>query len=132
MTPDSVPTVLVVEDYSDSRELLSSLLRREGYYVVEATNGKEGLLEAGRNSPDLILMDLAMPEMDGIEMARRVRQVPKLSLTPIFVVSAYATKDVMSDAIAAGCTEVFSKPLDIDALLDKIKESLEQDHTPEI
>ncbi len=117
-------TILVVEDYPDSRSLLSALLRSKGYKVLEAGDGREGLRQASRTMPDLILMDLAMPEMDGIETTRQLRQRQKLSRTPIFVITAYATSDVKSDAIAAGCAEVFAKPLDIEALLGRIKATL--------
>jgi CheY-like chemotaxis protein len=124
MTPESAPTILVIEDYSDTRELLSSLLRRKGYNVLEAENGKEGVLEATYRNPDLILMDLALPEMDGVEAAELIHRVPKLSQTPIFVVSAYATEEVKADALAAGCTEIFTKPIEVEALLEKIRETL--------
>jgi CheY-like chemotaxis protein len=117
--------ILVVEDYSDSRTLLSSLLRAQGYKVIEARDGKEGLRQANRVTPDLILMDLAMPEMDGVEAARRLRERHALSRTPIFAISAYAIDAVKHDAIAAGCAEVFIKPLDIEKLLGKIKATLE-------
>ena len=118
------PVILVIEDYSDSRTLLSSLLRAKGYEVVEARDGKEGLRQASRITPDLILMDLAMPEMDGVEATRQLRQRHILSGTPIFAISAYATADVKHDAIAAGCAEVFPKPLDIESLLGRIKARL--------
>ena len=118
------PIILVIEDYSDSRTLLSSLLRAKGYKVVEARDGREGLLQANRVTPDLILMDLAMPEMDGVEATRRLRQRHTLSRTPIFAISAYATGGVRNDAIAAGCAEVFGKPLDVESLLGKIKATL--------
>src|SRR5260370_33837955 len=121
MNGSATPTILVVEDYPDSRRLLSSLLRAKGYKVVEAQDGKEGLLQANRVNPDLILMDLAMPEMDGVEATRQMRQRRGLSQTPIFALSAYATRDVKQDAIEAGCTEVFAKPLHIESLLGKIK-----------
>src|SRR5713101_8739429 len=111
------PIILVIEDYSDSCTLLSSLLRARGYKVVEARDGKEGLLQANRITPDLILMDLAMPEMDGVEATRRLRQRNALSRTPIFAISAYATAAVREDAIAAGCAEVFRKPIDVEKLL---------------
>ena len=117
-------TILVIEDYTDSRTLLSSLLRARGYKVVEARDGKEGVLQANRITPDLILMDLAMPEMDGVEAARQLRRRNTLSRTPIFAISAYATADVKRDAIAAGCAEVFAKPLDIESLLVRIKATL--------
>lgn len=118
------PIILVIEDYSDSRTLLSSLLRGKGYKVVEARDGREGLLQANRITPDLILMDLAMPEMDGVEATRRLRQRHTLSRTPIFAISAYATAEVKHDALAAGCAEVFLKPVDIESLLGKIRATL--------
>src|SRR6266403_5229129 len=118
------PIILVIEDYSDSRTLLSALLRSKGYKVVEARDGKEGLLQASRTSPDLILMDLAMPEMDGVEATRQLRQRHILARTPIFAISAYATADVKQDAMAAGCAEVFLKPLEIEKLLGRIKATL--------
>ena len=117
-------TILIIEDYSDSRTLLSALLRGQGYKVVEARDGKEGLRQANGVTPDLILMDLAMPEMDGVEATRRLRQRHTLSHTPIFAISAYATAEVKDDAIAAGCAEVFAKPIDIESLLGRIKATL--------
>ena len=120
----STPIILVIEDYSDRRTLLSAVLRAKGYKVVEASDGKEGLLQANRVKPDLILMDLAMPKMDGIEATRQLRQRHTLSQVPVFVISAYTTADVKQDALAAGCTEVFPKPIDIESLLSKIKTRL--------
>src|SRR5882672_11686005 len=117
-------TILIIEDYSDSRTLLSSLLRGQGYKVVEARDGKEGLRQANRVTPDLILMDLAMPEMDGVAATRHLRERHTLAHIPIFVMSAYVTADVKQDAMAAGCAEVFAKPLDIESLLGKIRERL--------
>ena len=119
-----VSTILVIEDYADSRTLLSSLLRAKGYKVVEVRDGKEGLRQANRVGPDLILMDLAMPEMDGVEATRQLRQRNTLSRTPIFAISAYATADVKEDAKAAGCAEVFAKPLDVESLLGRIKATI--------
>ena len=91
------PTVLVIEDYSDTRMLLSSFLRAHGFKVIEARDGKEGFIQANRVIPDLILMDLALPKMDGIEATRRIRQRHALSQTPILAISAYATGDVARD-----------------------------------
>ena len=117
-------TILVVDDYIDNRVLLAAWLRAKGYKVVEAQDGKEGVLQANRLHPDLILMDLAMPELDGIEATRQLRQRHAFSRTPIFAISAYATHDVKDDALAAGCTEVFDKPLDLPLLLGKIQGTL--------
>ena len=125
---EAASTILVVDDYIDNRVLLAAWLRAKGYKVVEAQDGKEGVLQANRSHPDLILMDLAMPELDGIEATRQLRQRQAFSRTPIFAISAFATHDVKDDALAAGCTEVFDKPLDLPLLLGKIKGSL--DHGP--
>jgi len=121
---DVASTILVVDDYVDNRVLLSAWLRAKGYKVVEAQDGKEGVLQANRSHPDLILMDLAMPELDGVEATRQLRQRQTFSRTPIFAISAYATHDVRDDALAAGCNEVFTKPLDLPLLLGKIETSL--------
>jgi len=121
-------TILVIEDYSDTRELLSVLLRRRGYNVIEAEDGVEGLLKAGWVYPDLIVMDLSLPEMDGVEVARRIHAQPKLSQIPIFVVSAYLTEAVKADVRNAGCTETFPKPFDADALMEKITTTLNADN----
>ena len=122
---DDTSTILVVDDYVDNRVLLAAWLRAKGYKVVEAQDGREGVLQASRSHPDLILMDLAMPELDGIEATRQLRQRHAFSRTPIFAISAYATRDVKDDALAAGCTDVFDKPLDLPFLLSKIQVTLD-------
>jgi CheY-like chemotaxis protein len=124
VTAKKNPLILVIEDYSDSRVLLSALLRSKGYKVIEAKDGREGMLQANRVKPDLILMDLAMPEMDGVEATRQLRKRQVLAETPIFAITAYATADVKRDALAAGCTEIFQKPLDVETLLGRIKTRL--------
>ena len=120
----SAPTILVIEDYSDTRELLSALLHTNGYNVVEAEDGIEGILKAGWLYPDLILMDLSLPEMDGVEAAARIHAQAKLSRIPIFVLSAYLTEEVEKDVRKAGCVEVFPKPFDARALLERISAAL--------
>ena len=124
-TAKAAATILVIEDYSDTRELLSGMLRYKGFHVIEAEDGLEGLLKASANYPDLIILDLALPEMDGVEAARRIHEQPKLSHTPIFVISAFVTKEVEKDVRAAGCVEIFPKPFDVDVLLAKINSTLE-------
>lgn len=125
MTTKTSSTILVVDDYQDNRTLLSAWLRAKGYKVVEANDGREGVLQANRSNPDLILIDLAMPELDGVEATRQIRQRNVFARTPIFAISAYATHDVKDDALAAGCNEVFVKPLDLESLLGKIHSALE-------
>lgn len=117
-------TILIIEDYPDTRELLSTMLRGKGYKVIEAEDGLEGLLKATAMYPDLIIMDLSLPEMDGVEAARRIHRQAKLAHIPIFVVSAYLTEDVKEDVSKAGCVEVFPKPFDAELLLRKINERL--------
>jgi len=129
-TAKTVSTILVIEDYSDTRELLSVLLRRRGYNVIEAEDGVEGLLKAGWVYPDLILMDLSLPEMDGVEVVRRIHAQAKLSQIPIFAVSAYLTEAVEADVRAAGCVETFAKPFNADALLERIDEMLKATSNP--
>ena len=120
----AAPTILVIEDYSDTRELLSGMLRYKGFHVIEAEDGLEGLLKASATYPDLIILDLALPEMDGVEAARRIHAQAKLAHTPIFVISAFVTKEVEADVRAAGCVEIFPKPFDVDHLLAKINSTL--------
>ena len=117
----SAPTILVIEDYADTRELISSLLRKSGYHVIEAEDGIEGLLKASGCYPDLIIIDLTLPEMDGVETARRIHEMPKLSRVPIFAISAWLTKEVEADVRAAGCVEVFSKPFELEALVRSVR-----------
>ncbi|MFN2577688.1 MAG: response regulator [Pyrinomonadaceae bacterium] len=128
MTKRDTPIILVVEDYPDTRHLLAALLRSRGYMVIEAGDGREGVLQANRVNPDLILMDLALPELDGVEATRQLRQRHTLSQTPIFAISAFATSDVKRDALDAGCNEVFLKPLDIVPFLGKVRETLSAEH----
>jgi CheY-like chemotaxis protein len=116
----AAPTILVIEDYADAREFLAVLLYRKGYKVVQASNGQDGLLMARKINPDLILMDLALPEMDGVEVARRIHATPGLSQIPIFVVSAYLNSEIEAEIRAAGCVEMFGKPFDVESLLETI------------
>jgi CheY-like chemotaxis protein len=116
----ALPTILVIEDYLDTRTMIAMLLSRRGYNVIEAGDGIEGILKAGWKRPDLILMDLALPEMDGIEATRRIHETPQLADIPIIVMSAYLNDDVERDALAAGCVEMFPKPFDAESFLECI------------
>jgi CheY-like chemotaxis protein len=118
------PTILIIEDYSDTRQMISMLLTRRGYNVIEAADGLEGLVKANWNYPDLILMDLALPEMDGVEATRRIHSTPRLADIPIIVLSAYLNEAVERDVLAAGCVEMFPKPFDAESLLECIEVTL--------
>ena len=119
-------TILVIEDYPDTRELLSTVLMKYGYNVIEAKDGREGLLKVACQPPDLILMDLSLPEMDGIAVAKRIHETAGLSHIPIFAVSAYLTAGVEADVRAAGCVEMFNKPFDFDSLMEAIAMTLRE------
>ena len=109
-------TVMVVEDFEDNRFMMRRLLEMSGYRVVEAINGQEAVETARRELPDLILMDLSLPLLDGLAATRRIREQKELSKVPIIAVSAHDTADFHAEAIAAGCNEYVTKPIDFDQL----------------
>jgi CheY-like chemotaxis protein len=106
------PTVIVVDDCADIRELLRVALEARGYQVLEAEDGRAAVELAGRKSPDLILMDLNMPVLDGLAATRALRELAGLCDVPIIAVSANAAETHRADAFAAGCSEYVTKPLD--------------------
>ena len=109
-------TVLVVEDFEDNRFMMRRLLEMSGYRVIEAVNGQEAVEAARRERPDLILMDLSLPLLDGLAATRRIREQDGLGKVPIIAVSAHDTADFHADALAAGCNEYVTKPIDFDQL----------------
>lgn len=111
--------MLVAEDHEDTRFLLKTLLTFRGLSVVEATNGEEAVEVAGRERPDLILMDGSLPKMDGCAATRRMRSLDPLRDVPIVFLSGHADQDSQAAARDAGCDEYMTKPLDT-ALLDRI------------
>lgn len=112
--PPSQATVLIVEDHADSREILSLLFRRVGYTVLEANDGKEGLRRVAGTHPNLIVTDLGLPEMDGLEFVRRVRaQDGNRDHLKIALLTAYDPKDYLVPALKAGCDLVVGKPIDL-------------------
>ena len=112
----ALKTVLVVEDFEDNRFMMRRLLEMSGYRVVEAVNGQEAVERAVSERPDLILMDLSLPYLDGLAATRRIRQQDGLDHVPIVAVSAHDTADFHADALAAGCNEYVTKPIDFDHL----------------
>jgi CheY-like chemotaxis protein len=115
--------VLVVEDHHDTSFLLCRLLKMEGYEVEHAIDGMVGFSTATSAHPDLIVTDIQMPRMDGIEMIKRIRGSRPISGTPIIVMSAYG-KRLINDAIEAGADAFVEKPIDLDNLLATIKSKL--------
>jgi len=112
-------TILIAEDHFDSREALSTLLEAFGYRVLAAVNGREAVERAQEHSPDLILMDIMMPEMDGFEATRRLRELDETRDIPIIVVTAM--EGARSLALQAGATDFLRKPIDSRMLLDRIR-----------
>jgi two-component system, cell cycle response regulator DivK len=110
------PTVMVVEDFEDNRFMMRRLLEMSGYRVLEAINGEEAVELAHRERPNLILMDLSLPQLDGLAATRRIRQHEDLRNVPIVAVSAHDTADFHADALAAGCNDYVTKPIDFDQL----------------
>ena len=116
--------ILIVEDHEENRRLLRDLLTSVGYEFVEAVSGEEGLTLAETHVPDLILMDLQLPDVDGYEITRRIRANPALRHIPIIAVTSYALSGDDAKAVEAGCNACVSKPFDPVELLAKIREYL--------
>jgi CheY-like chemotaxis protein len=121
------PTVLLVEDTEDNRFMMRRLLEMSGYRVVEAANGDEAVKMARAESPQLILMDLSLPIIDGLAATRLIRQVPDLESTPIIAVSAHDSSDFQAEAVEAGCNSYVTKPIDFNALEELIRQLLTPD-----
>ena len=107
-------TILVVDDFDDTRLLLRTWLERRGFRVLEAENGIQAINQAESEAPDLIIMDMQMPELDGLSATRRIRM--SLDSVPILAVSAYGADQFRELALAAGCTEYVSTPFEPDTL----------------
>jgi two-component system cell cycle response regulator DivK len=117
-------TILVVEDQEDNRRIFRDLLRSAGYDVIEAVNGVEGVSAAETHNPDLILMDIQLPGIDGYEATRQIKANPSLQKTPIIVVTSYALSGDDVKAFEAGCDAYVAKPFSPRELLAKIGEYL--------
>lgn len=115
--------VLVVEDHHDTSFTLCKLLKLEGYEVDHAIDGMAGYNSASTRHPDLIVTDVQMPRMNGIDMIRRIRTQADLKEVPIIVMSAYG-KRVIADAISAGADGYIEKPLDLEKFISRVKDIL--------
>ena len=105
-------TILVVDDFDDTRLLLRTWLERRGFRVVEAENGIQAINQADTESPDLIIMDMQMPQLDGLSATRRIRKLESMNSVPIVAVSAYGADQFREQALAAGCNEYVSTPFE--------------------
>jgi two-component system cell cycle response regulator DivK len=116
--------ILVIEDHEDNRRIVRDLLTSADYETIEAVTGEEGLTLAETQRPDLILMDIQLPGLDGYEVTRRVKANPALRHIPIIAVTSYALDGDDAKAFGAGCDAYVAKPYDPLALLDIIRQHL--------
>jgi two-component system cell cycle response regulator DivK len=111
-------TILVVEDYEDTSLAMRLALEDEGYHILEAADGEQAVEVAAHARPEIILMDLNLPKLDGLGATRRIRSNPELSDAIIVAVTAYPDADHRARALAAGCNAYVTKPIDFDFLKD--------------
>lgn len=117
-----MPRILIVDDNEDNRDVLSRRLQKRGYDVTCAGGGKAGVMQASGDSPDVILMDMNMPELDGWDATRLIRE--QGVMVPVIAITAHAMQGDRERAIEAGCTDYHTKPVELDALLTLIEKLL--------
>ncbi len=120
--------ILLVEDNEMNRDMLSRRLARRGYDVVIAVDGESGLALASTESPDLILMDMSLPLLDGWEASRRLKAEPATQHIPVIALTAHAMSSDRDKAIDAGCDDYDTKPVELDRLLQKMEALLAASH----
>src|SRR5262245_15503096 len=116
--------ILIIEDQEDNRTIMRDLLSQAGYELIEAVDGGQGVELAKRERPDLILMDIQLPVLDGFEATRRIRAIEELKSVPIIAVTSYALSGDKARTRAAGCDAYVAKPFSPRALLAKVREFL--------
>ena len=120
--------ILMVEDTEDNRQIMRDLMSNTDYDLIEAVDGADGVAMAALHKPDLILMDIQLPVMDGYEAARRIKADPALKHIPIIAVTSYALSGDEAKTLAAGCDGYVAKPFSPRLLLAKIREFLPQEN----
>ena len=115
-----MPKILLVEDNEMNRDMLSRRLMRNGFTVVMAVDGQKGVELAGQEAPDLILMDISLPVIDGWEATRRIKSDPGTAAIPIIALTAHAMTQDRDRAFAVGCDDFDTKPVELPRLLEKI------------
>jgi len=118
--------ILMIEDNEQNRYLATFLLERNGYLVESAVDGASGVRAAASNPPDIILLDIQLPQMDGHAVARALRELRTLDGTPIIAVTSYAMVGDREKSLAAGCDGYIEKPIDPDSFVDTIRGIVEQ------
>ena len=117
-------TILLVEDFDDTRLMMKLWLQKKGYRVIEAEDGEQAVELAQREQPDLIIMDMMMPGLGGLDATRQIREYQSLRQTPIVAVSAYGADEYRARALDAGCNEYVPTPFDPEALSQLIERLL--------
>ena len=125
-----MPTVLYIEDDQANRTLVRRVLEAEGYKILEAESGGQGLEVARSEWPDMILVDISMPDMDGYEVTARLRAMGEVGRVPIVALTANVMRGDRERALEAGCSGYIQKPLDIDALPVQVASFLEHSGNP--
>ncbi len=121
--------ILYIEDNPENRLLVKRILEAEGYSVIEAADGLAGLEIAARMQPDLILLDINLPEMDGYDLARRFRDTPGLQQVPILAITANVMQGDRERTLEAGCDGYIQKPIDVDRLPEQVRAAMQRTHT---
>ncbi|MFL5381554.1 MAG: response regulator [Longimicrobiaceae bacterium] len=116
-----MPRILLVEDNEMNRDMLSRRLERKGYQVVLAVDGQSGVEMAASHAPDLVLMDMSLPVLDGWEATRRLKADPATRRIPVIALTAHAMSSDREKALEAGCDEYDTKPIELPRLLGKIE-----------
>ena len=116
--------ILVIEDNQQNMYLTTFLLEKSGYEVIQAWNGVEGIKKAEASIPDLILLDIQLPEMDGYEVAWMLKKIPEISKIPIVAVTSYAMRGDKENVMAAGCDGYIEKPINPDSFISEIEQYL--------
>ena len=119
-------TILVVEDNEENRDMLSRRLQRKGYVVLMAVDGAEGVAMAQAEGPDVILMDMSLPVLDGWDATRQLKAAPQTAAIPIIALTAHAMAGDRAKAVEAGCDDYDTKPIELPRLLGKIEALLEK------
>lgn len=126
MGAEAVSTILLVEDNALNQDMLSRRLQRRGYTVVVAADGQQGVALARSESPDLILMDMSLPLLDGWEATRQIKAAPETRSIPVVALTAHVMLGDRERTLAAGCDDYDTKPVDFSRLLQKIEALLHQ------
>ena len=124
-----MPRLLIVDDNEQNRDVLSRRLKRRGFDVLLAHDGREAVEMAGAERPDLILMDMNMPHVDGWEATRQIKALPEIGAVPVIGLTAHALEGDRERALEAGCTDYHTKPVDFPKLLEQIEALLQQSDT---